>query len=51
MIDRSSSHFTRGDILFSIFTLLKLCLATATYNFKWVKITQNVQNIDVEALI
>ena len=42
MIDRSSSHFTRGDILFSIFTLL---------NFKWVKITQNVQNIDVEALI
>ena len=23
-----------------IFTHLKLCLATATHNFKWVKITQ-----------
>ena len=42
----------------SIFTHLKLCVATATHNFKWAKIThiclfwdQQFANLDVEALI
>ena len=50
----ASNHANLFSYLISIFTHLKLCLATAIHNFKWVKIThifliwdQRFANLDV----
>ena len=46
----SLATLTLNALKKKIFTYLKLCLATATHNFKWVKITHICQYIETKHL-